>query len=995
MTIAAAAGQAPGSSPRGPKRRGSGARLLPLVLGCLAVLISSRAAHSDVVVLPALKDNTVYEGNPTGSNGAGDYIFTGTTSNGDSNRTLIGFDVPGNVPPGSTIDGVTLRLHLSRANTDGGEITTLHLLLADWGEGWSDAVGEEGGGAPPTPGDATWISRFHPDEAWSSPGGDFDPAVSGSANVGGPGTYTWSTAGMTADIQDWLDDPASSFGWTLRGNEDASGTAKRFDSRSNPTVSDRPQLTIDFTPSGVTSGSCCLPGERCILLAPSDCTSQGGSYQGDGTTCTTAPCEGVPITIVIEPSRDNTLYEEGDLSNGGGEYLFSGMNAALIKRRGLLGFDLTAAIPSGALVSAATLTMYKTFGGSAAADVTLHRSLSDWGEGTADAEGDEELGAPAETGDATWTHAFHPDQSWSSPGGDYVTTPSATTYVAFEDFYSWTGPGMVADLQAWVDDPSGNFGWFVVGRETFTAITRKRWVSRESADLDLRPRLEITYSVPPPPPDLGLPPVPVPPENPITEGKRVLGKILFWEEQLSSDGTVACGTCHRPGDGGIDPRVGLHPGADLEFGTEDDIFGSPGIRRADSEGNYYPDPVFGEEVQVTGRASQNFFGGLWAQRNFWDGRADGTFRDPVTDEVVILVGGALESQAVGPIVSDVEMAFESRGWSDVASGLVSAIPMVLAADLPLDVLEAIAASPTYPDLFAAAFGDPAITPARIAFALATYERTLVADQTPWDLFMAGDTGGLTPAQQAGADFVQNGPCAACHGGPLFTSDTFRNIGLRPPEEDNGREGITGLPADRGRFKVPSLRNVGLRNRLMHTGHIEDVADALRFYAMIGHTHFTENQDENILGGIAMTPEERAEIEDFLVHGLTDPRVAEETFPFDRPRLSSETPSGLPEGGTVDGGDASPRSFQAEAFPNPFREQVAIRFRLPNPDSVEISVFTAGGQLLVRQNVDGTAGENVWHWSGRTVHGSQAPHGVYFVRLRTSQASGTGRIVRVE
>jgi hypothetical protein len=53
----------------------------------------------------------------------------------------------------------------------------------------------------------------------------------------------------------------------------------------------------------------------------------------------------------------------------------------------------------------------------------------------------------------------------------------------------------------------------------------------------------------------GLPPVPVPAENPITEPKRVLGKILFWDEQLSSDGTVACGTCHRPSAGGADPRM--------------------------------------------------------------------------------------------------------------------------------------------------------------------------------------------------------------------------------------------------------------------------------------------------------------------------------------------------------------------------------------------------------------------------------------------------------
>ena len=63
-----------------------------------------------------------------------------------------------------------------------------------------------------------------------------------------------------------------------------------------------------------------------------------------------------------------------------------------------------------------------------------------------------------------------------------------------------------------------------------------------------------------------LPPVPFPAENPPTEEKRILGKILFWDEQLSSDDTVACGTCHQAGAGGSDPRLGTHPGPDGLFG---------------------------------------------------------------------------------------------------------------------------------------------------------------------------------------------------------------------------------------------------------------------------------------------------------------------------------------------------------------------------------------------------------------------------------------------
>jgi cytochrome c peroxidase len=96
-----------------------------------------------------------------------------------------------------------------------------------------------------------------------------------------------------------------------------------------------------------------------------------------------------------------------------------------------------------------------------------------------------------------------------------------------------------------------------------------------------------------------LPPVPVPAENPITESKRILGKILFWDEQLSSDDSVACGTCHRPAAGGADPRAGLNPGS--LPGTTDDVFGSPGIRRLDNDGLPVVDPVFGDAPQVMRR----------------------------------------------------------------------------------------------------------------------------------------------------------------------------------------------------------------------------------------------------------------------------------------------------------------------------------------------------------------------------------------------------------
>ena len=97
----------------------------------------------------------------------------------------------------------------------------------------------------------------------------------------------------------------------------------------------------------------------------------------------------------------------------------------------------------------------------------------------------------------------------------------------------------------------------------------------------------------------GLPPIPVPSENPITEEKRVLGKILFWDEQLSSDNTIACGTCHQPGNGGVDPRLAVNPGPDGNTPSPDDILGSLGVTLVDSNGQPVAAVVFGRFAAET------------------------------------------------------------------------------------------------------------------------------------------------------------------------------------------------------------------------------------------------------------------------------------------------------------------------------------------------------------------------------------------------------------
>src|SRR6185503_13625583 len=148
---------------------------------------------------------------------------------------------------------------------------------------------------------------------------------------------------------------------------------------------------------------------------------------------------------------------------------------------------------------------------------------------------------------------------------------------------------------------------------------------------------------------------------------------------------------------------------------------------------------------------------------------------------------------------------------------------------PPDTAAAIKTHKTYAALFEAAFGDGAITPVRIAFALATYQRTLVADQTPFDRFAAGDASALTGRALYGWRTFEAMHCSACHVPPLFTNNEFFQIGVRRAVFDRGRENVTHDPEDAGEMKVPSLRNAALRPRFMHTGEFASVAAAVRHY----------------------------------------------------------------------------------------------------------------------------------------------------------------------
>jgi hypothetical protein len=204
--------------------------------------------------------------------------------------------------------------------------------------------------------------------------------------------------------------------------------------------------------------------------------------------------------VTLSPSKDNTIYEESVNSNALGQHIFTGNTAPQggpSKRRALLRFPVNFATP--VTIVSVTLTLYCTKTISGASNVSLHKLNADWGEGTSDAGSSADgLGVAPSTNDATWQDRFYNVNQWTTQGGSFVQTASATTAVDAQGAaYSWTSAQMTADVQSWADNPATNFGWIVIGDET-NVTTAKRFASRENATSSFRPVLTITYSGPVP-----------------------------------------------------------------------------------------------------------------------------------------------------------------------------------------------------------------------------------------------------------------------------------------------------------------------------------------------------------------------------------------------------------------------------------------------------------------------------------------------------------------
>lgn len=267
---------------------------------------------------------------------------------------------------------------------------------------------------------------------------------------------------------------------------------------------------------------------------------------------------------------------------------------------------------------------------------------------------------------------------------------------------------------------------------------------------------------------------PEPANNPTTPEKVRLGKALYFDPRLSSDGTISCNSCHNVMAGGDDNRA---------FSA-------------------------GVKGQLGGRSAPTVWNAAFNSTQFWDGRA-----------------ASLEEQAKGPITNPVEMGMPDH-------------------DLAIKRLQSVDG---YQPLFDAAFGaDSDITIDRVAQAIASYERTLITPNSPYDLFVKGDETAISEEAQAGMELFANVGCSSCHSGAAFNGPalpegqgffmpfpTFKNNDYVTKYnflDDKGLAEVTHKDQDNHKFRVVTLRNVTLTAPYFHNGSVASLDEAIKVMA---------------------------------------------------------------------------------------------------------------------------------------------------------------------
>lgn len=210
--------------------------------------------------------------------------------------------------------------------------------------------------------------------------------------------------------------------------------------------------------------------------------------------------------VSLFPSQDSTIYDTPiPLSNSLGQYLFAGNtgpNNSEETRRALLAFDVAASLPSNAELVDVELRIFvsmRPLGVDRDDTFTLHRAETDWGEGSSAASGNEGTGAAATLGDPTWESSVFDTQPWNRSGGDFQSSASATLGINGIDFYRFSDPGLIADVEFWLTQPDQNFGWFLLGDETGSKTVRRfDGGNVGGGDGDTVPQLQIEYVIPEP-----------------------------------------------------------------------------------------------------------------------------------------------------------------------------------------------------------------------------------------------------------------------------------------------------------------------------------------------------------------------------------------------------------------------------------------------------------------------------------------------------------------
>ncbi len=221
-----------------------------IYLMLLGISIMSFSWSQTTTTIIADRDNTIYSESNTLSNGSGQNLFTGATQTGDKRRTLIHFNLS-TIPPGSVINAVSFSIYCNKIPQDPAPATIeLHKLLKDWGEGTSDATGAEGTGASATTNDATWSFNLFNTSSWTTPGGDFMAVKSASAKGVDIGTFSMTGENLVADVQSFINNPATNFGWIILDSaEGTTSSARRYAARVNANPALRPQITVTYMAS--------------------------------------------------------------------------------------------------------------------------------------------------------------------------------------------------------------------------------------------------------------------------------------------------------------------------------------------------------------------------------------------------------------------------------------------------------------------------------------------------------------------------------------------------------------------------------------------------------------------------------------------------------------------------------------------------------------------------------------------------------------------------